>query len=142
MGLDVERVRQKSGYILEQVASIRELLKRKSKEEILADPWLTRGLKYSLQTSVEAIIDMSYHVAAKIFGHAPKDARDALHCLVDHGIISQENEVIYSSMIGFRNRVVHGYQDVSSERVYEIADKELDDLLNFVRDVNSFVEKL
>lgn len=53
---------KKSGYILELVASIRELLKQKSKEEILADPWLTRGLKYSLQTSVEAIIDMSYHV--------------------------------------------------------------------------------
>ncbi|NSW81658.1 MAG: DUF86 domain-containing protein [Syntrophothermus sp.] len=128
--------------MLEQVASIRELLKRKSKEEILADLWLIRGLKYSLQTSVEAIIDVSYHVAAKVYGYAPKDARDAVHCLVDRGILSQDNEVIYSSMIGFRNRVVHGYQEISAERVYEIADKELDDLLNFVRDINSFVEKL
>lgn len=35
-------------------------------------------MKYSLQTAVEAMIDLAYHVAAKKFGHAPTDARDAL----------------------------------------------------------------
>jgi uncharacterized protein YutE (UPF0331/DUF86 family) len=47
-------------------------------------------LKYSLQTAVEAMIDLAYHVAAKKFGHAPTDARDALRILAEEGIIEKE----------------------------------------------------
>lgn len=37
--------------------------------------------------------------------------------------------------IGFRNRVVHGYQEVSSERVYEMASNELGDFERFIREI-------
>lgn len=77
MGLDRERMLAKIGYIREQVVSIKDLLDRKKKEEILTDPWLIKGIKYSLQTAIEAVIDLAYHVAVKKFGHAPGDARDA-----------------------------------------------------------------
>lgn len=36
-------------------------------------------------------------------------------------------------MVGFRNRVGHGYQDVSDERVYEILTGELDDIEETLR---------
>jgi uncharacterized protein YutE (UPF0331/DUF86 family) len=35
-------------------------------------------------------------------------------------------------MIGFRNHIVHGYQQVSDERIYEIGSKELDDFQKFI----------
>ncbi len=142
MGVDSDRVRQKCAYITEQVASIKELIRSKPGKDIVSDPWLIRGLKYALQTATESLIDVCYHIAAKHFGHAAKDARDAVHCLVEHGVIEGKNEVLYSSMIGFRNRVVHGYQEVSAHKVYEIASSDLDDLLRFVREINLFLTRL
>lgn len=137
MALDRQRIISKISYIREQVTSIRDLLDKKTKEEILGDPWLIKGLKYSLQTAIEAMIDLAYHISAKKYGHAPTDARDAMRVLLEQGIISRSNWQTYSSMIGFRNRVVHGYQEVSPERVYEIAQKELNDFDKFIQEIKS-----
>jgi len=109
MSIDRERVLVKIGYIREQVNSISELLKNRSKEEILNDPWLLRGLKYAIQTTVEAVIDIAYHISAKEYNHAPAEARDAIRTLVEHGLVSRKYLDIYGAMIGFRNRMVHGY---------------------------------
>ena len=135
--MDRERIMAKTGFIREQVISIRELLAAKKREEIISDPWLTKGLIYSLQTAIEAVIDLLYHIAAKKYGCAPADARDALRVLVEKGLIPEADRPLYSSMIGFRNRVVHGYMEVSPERVYEIASKELDDFEKFIRQIKA-----
>lgn len=135
MGLDTERILTKVGFIREQVNSIKGLLTQKDKEQILADPWLVKGLKYSMQTAVEALIDLSYHISAKKFGHAPADARDAVRVLAEGGLITPQNEQVYSAMIGFRNRVVHGYQEVDAQRVYDMAKNELNDFEQFIREI-------
>lgn len=43
-------------------------------------------------------------------------------------------------MIGFRNRIVHGYLMVSDERLYEIAATDRGDLLQFLRFVFRFTD--
>jgi uncharacterized protein YutE (UPF0331/DUF86 family) len=129
----------KISFIQEQVSSIQELLDKKSKEEILTDSWLVKGLKYSLQTAIEAIIDLSYHIAVKKCGYAPIDARDAIRILVEREIISKENWPVYSAMIGFRNRIVHGYQSVSAVKVYEIAKNCLDDFNSFISEIKAII---
>ena len=55
MSLDRERMMAKISYIREQTTSIKGLLDSEKKEEVLEDPWLIKGLKYSLQTAIEAI---------------------------------------------------------------------------------------
>lgn len=136
VGIDRDRILFKMAYIRKQVSSIKELLTEKSREEILSDPWLVKGLKYSLQTSVEALIDLTYHIAAKNFGHAPSDARDAIRLLAESGLIPGDNFPVYSAMIGFRNCVVHGYQEVSAEKVYQMARHELGDFEMFLSDIS------
>lgn len=136
MGIDSERVLIKVGYIRDQVTSIKQLLAQKSKQEIINDPWVLRGLKYAIQTTIEALIDIAYHISAKEYNHAPTDARDAIKSLVENGLVSRECLGIYGGMVGFRNRVVHGYQEVTDERVYEIASKELDDFDAFIKQIS------
>ena len=133
--IDRERVMAKIAFTRSQVSSIRELLTARSREQITGDPWLTKGLIYSLQTAIEAMIDLLYHLAAKKYGYAPADARDALRVLVEKGLIPEADRPVYSAMIGFRNRVVHGYMEVSPERVYEMAEKELGDFERFISQI-------
>lgn len=45
------------------------------------------GLKYALQTAIEALVDLAYHLCAKLYMHAPADARDALVVLAQQGAI-------------------------------------------------------
>lgn len=136
MAVDQLRISNKIAFIREQVTSIANLLAKNSKESILSDPWLIKGIKYALQTSIEAMIDIAYHLSAHKFNHAPTEARDAFRVLADGGIISHKDLVVYGSMIGFRNRIVHGYQEVTADRVYEIAKNELGDFDKYIRQVS------
>ncbi|MBW6462971.1 MAG: DUF86 domain-containing protein [Firmicutes bacterium] len=141
MTLDEERIFEKIAYIQGQVLAIQSLLHEKSKEEIIANQWFIRGLKYSLQTSIEAMIDIAYHVSAKHIKAAPTDGREAIAILTKNGILADEEQELYSVMIGFRNRVVHGYQTISNERVYEISSADLDVFSTFIRQIRSFLKK-
>ncbi len=136
MAVDQLRIANKIAFIREQITGLRGLFAEKSGETILADPWLIKGIKYALQTSIEAMIDIAYHLSAHKFNHAPAEARDAFRVLADGGIISHKDLIVYGSMIGFRNRVVHGYQEVSADRVYEIAKNELGDFDQYIRQVS------
>ncbi len=135
MVYDKERVYEKIAFIREQVSDIRSLIDGKPYEEIVSDQWIIKGLKYSLQTSVEAMIDIAYHLSAKHYKHAPADARDALQLLTTKGVLCNEEYEQYSSMVGFRNRVVHGYQQISNDRVYSIAKDELAIIESFIAQV-------
>ncbi|KXG78368.1 hypothetical protein AN618_04340 [Fervidicola ferrireducens] len=127
-----EIIERKIAFIKEQINDIELLIRNKSREEILKDQWLIKGLKYSLQTAIEAMIDITFHICAKHFKKAPIDARDGLSILLDKNIITERDFLTFSQMIGFRNRIVHGYEQVSAERVYEIASSGLSDLEHFI----------
>lgn len=135
MVLDQERVVKKVAYIREQVAAIEDLVENNSRQRIISDPWLQKGIKYSLQTAIEAMIDISYHVAAKKYNYPPKDARDALRLLRENNVISPAEYATYTAMIGFRNRLVHGYLEVSPERLYNIISKQMEDFERFVKSI-------
>ncbi len=141
MCFDEERILAKAAFIREQVKAIQDLIADRSKEAIIYDQWVLKGLKYSLQIAIEAMIDMGYHISAKQFAHAPVDARDAFRVLLTNQIIGQEEFELYSSMIGFRNRIVHGYQEVSPERVYEVAIEEIEDFNRFINSILKLLSK-
>ncbi len=141
MGLDRDRVLTKIAFIKEQLQAIQNLAEKKDKEAIIYDQWLLKGLKYALQTAIEAMIDIIYHVSAKRFAHAPVNARDALLIFRQNNVIDQKDYEIFTEMIGFRNKLVHGYQEVSPERIYKIITAELGDFERFIQIVlNLMVE--
>ncbi len=131
MALDRERVIRRTSYIREQTAVLRRLLAERGKEAILQDPWLLAAVKYLLQTAIEACIDLTYHVCAKRLRQAPEDARDGLRRLKEGGLLSEAEQGKYNDMIGFRNRLVRGYQEVSPEYIAAILQGDLADLDHF-----------
>jgi len=51
--MDNEGIMNKITYIKVQISNIKQLLSNKDKEQILGDPWIIKGLKYLLQTTIE-----------------------------------------------------------------------------------------
>ena len=140
MAIDIERILQKVSFIKEQIYDIKSLTTEKSRNEILSSKFLIKGLKYSLQVSIEAMIDIAFHIAAKKYNYAPKETRDAFRILRKNGCIKEKEYKTFSAMIGFRNRIVHLYQNVSDERVYEISTSELDDFRVFIARIMELLE--
>jgi len=126
---------QKIAFIREQLGDIKTLTSAKNRSEILNDKILVKGLKYSLQTAIEAMIDIAFHIAAKKYNYAPEETRDAFRILRKNEVIGEEEFKTFSAMVGFRNRMVHLYQNVSDERVYEFSTTELNDFEVFINRV-------
>lgn len=80
-------------------------------------PWVARGVRYSVQTGVEAMIDVCYRLSAKRLRRAPANAHDALDALVQAGLLPDAHADAWHRMIGLRNRLVHGYEEVSDTRL-------------------------
>ena len=86
------------------------------------------------------MIDIIFHLCAKHFNKAPTDARNGLEILVENKVIGDNSFFVYSQIIGFRNRIVHGYQQISDERIYEIVSKELGDFQKFIDSILEFIK--
>lgn len=140
MAVDRDRIEERAGYIRAQLNDLARLLSSRRREDILRDPWMLRGIRYALQTSIDAIFDIAYHVCAKGLHYGPQDGRDAIVKLASAGILRDEDVPVLQSMIGFRNRIVHGYLSVSDERVLDIAEYEVGDFERFLRQIFAYLD--
>lgn len=95
MELDAQRIGSRVAYAREQVEMIESLLATTPREQIISDPWTLGGLKYALQTAIEALIDIAYHICARVYKHPPVDARDAFSVLAQQAVISQTDLETY-----------------------------------------------
>lgn len=129
-GVDAHRVRERLAYIREQVEDLRELVAQ-SGAALLQDRWKVRGARYALQTAIEAMIDILYHLTAKAFSFAPTHAREAVDYLWQRGLFTAEEASLFREMIAFRNRLVHHYHRIDDTKVFEILTHRLKDFDRF-----------
>ncbi len=89
------------------------------------------AIAINLQRAAEQCIDLANHlVKIKKLG-IPKESKDAFTLLANAGIISQELSKKLKGMVGFRNILVHDYQDLEIKVMKEIIEYHLDDLIFF-----------
>ena len=85
----------------------------------------------NLQRACEQVLDMANHtIRTKKLGW-PKDSAESFTLLKKAGIINTELEKKLIGMVGFRNVVVHKYQEIDYKRVEAIVKKHADDLIEF-----------
>ncbi len=85
----------------------------------------------NLQRACEQVLDMANHaIRTKKLGW-PKDSTESFTLLRKAGIIDAKLEKKLIGMVGFRNVVVHKYQEIDYKRVEAIVKKHADDLIAF-----------
>jgi uncharacterized protein YutE (UPF0331/DUF86 family) len=89
-------------------------------QEFAADFRNIDSALHRLQTSVQALVDIgSYKLGRR--GLAPPDtSREILAALEQDGAVPAGTADRYAPLFAFRNRVVHLYDRVDPQRVYEI----------------------
>ena len=117
--------------------SVRELRTLARPEAVARDVKEQRFVEHTLQVAIQAALDVASHVVSDERLGEPQTNRDLFALLAQRGLLPFELTDRLGRMAGFRNVLVHGYQDVDLAVVLDILANRLDDLLAFVRAIRA-----
>lgn len=122
-------VTKKLAYIETCVQELRTLAHPEALQDDIREQ---RFVAHTLQTAIQAALDIAAHIVVDERLGEPRTNRELFENLVRHGWIPASLSVPLRQMAGFRNIVVHGYEAVDMAIVEDILRNHLDDLLAFV----------
>lgn len=131
--------------VAERVAWVREMLDGvrdlplATIEEFLADPRNVAAAESYLRRALEALLDLGRHILAKGFGIPTAEYKQIARGLEEVGVLDREAALLLQQMAGYRNRMVHFYNEIARPELYELSachvgdiDQLLQQLINWI----------
>ncbi len=139
--LDRDRITKDKTDILSIKSQIEDIIAA-GKESFLSEKRNSLSVKYLLVEAVEAITDSCQHILAKTKGIACEGYVD---CIVKAG----ENSIITSPLANklrrladLRNSLIHRYWIINDEELFIVCKENINDLKDFVSQIDDFTAKL
>ena len=126
---DPELLAKKLALIETCVSDLRRLVRADALAQDLRDQ---RFVEHTLQIAIQAALDVASHIVSDRRLGEPRTSRELFDLLERNDWIDATLATTLRRMVGFRNILVHGYDDVDLAVVRDILDHRLDDLLLFV----------
>lgn len=92
----------------------------------------------NLQRAAEQAIDLANHVIRKEKLGLPKESKESFEILATAKVIPQELADKLKGMVGFRNIMVHQYQEMDLKIMVDVIEHRLDDLVFFTTHIMEF----
>ncbi|QGP91525.1 hypothetical protein MGLY_08600 [Neomoorella glycerini] len=112
-----------------------------TKEEFIANNDNFAIAEHHLRRALEALLDIGRHIIAKKGLGRPEDYKSIITLLGKNGVIPMEFMLKIQGMAGYRNRLVHGYADVTAEEIYDLLKERLADFAEFVYYILDYLNK-
>jgi uncharacterized protein YutE (UPF0331/DUF86 family) len=125
---DIELLEKKLAFIDTCVRELREL---SQPERIETDIREERFVAHTLQIAIQAALDIASHIVSDERLGEPRTNRELFDLLQRHQWLSPTLTETMGKMAGFRNIVVHGYQNVDPAIMRDLVENRLDDLIAF-----------
>ncbi len=129
----------------ERVAAIQRHLSRvkdrlpSSEKEFTATSDASDSVILHLWQAIQIVIDMATSACIHLKLGTPTSYADAFLKLGAANYLDQELAVRLSHAAGFRNRIVHAYEDLDMQKVYSIAQNGPIDLTSFLATAKKWV---
>jgi uncharacterized protein YutE (UPF0331/DUF86 family) len=81
-----------------------------------------------LRRSLEALFDLSRHILSKGFGRGVTEYKVIAAQLQTDGVLSAAEAATLRILAGYRNRLVHYYNEISEEEMYQVCSSQLGDV--------------
>lgn len=95
-----------------------------------------------LRRSLETVFDIGRHILAKSGQvELAGEYKSIASGLIKVGAVSNELGDALIEMAGYRNRLVHLYHMAQAEELYHIFQNNTPDLIEFVQQINKFIEQ-
>ncbi|MGA7981092.1 MAG: DUF86 domain-containing protein [Chromatiaceae bacterium] len=131
---DADLVAKKLAFIETCVRELRELAHPALIERDLREE---RFVAHTLQLAIQAALDVASHIVSDERLGEPATNRQLFELLVANGWAPKHLSQPLARMVGFRNVLVHGYEEVDKAVVRDVVENRLDDLLAYVGAVRS-----
>jgi uncharacterized protein YutE (UPF0331/DUF86 family) len=138
--LRAEVVAERAAWIREMLRALRAL-PLESAEAFLADSRNPAAAESHLRRALEGLLDLGRHVLAKGFGRATDEYKEIADGLVDVGVLAEERRPLLRDMAGYRNRLVHFYDRVSEEELYDICVHHAGDIQTILDEILAWVRE-
>jgi uncharacterized protein YutE (UPF0331/DUF86 family) len=112
-----------------------------SYEEFISDFRNIDSALHRLQTSIQALVDLGGYIIASLGLRTPGTSGEVIEILVERGLLSKEQRDRHVSMIQFRNRIVHFYNNIDLKILYQILQEELVDIRELYRIFIQIIEE-
>lgn len=130
-GINHKRIAEKLKFIRTNLKKLKELAELE-KKDFLSDYRNFDAAKYNLQAAVEAMLDITAHIISREGYTGLNTSADSFRILAAEGIIAEDLLLKFVKMTKFRNRIVHLYDQIDEEFIYQIINNNLEDIENFV----------
>jgi uncharacterized protein YutE (UPF0331/DUF86 family) len=134
---DPDLIAKKLAFIETCVRELREIAKP---ELIGQDLREERFVAHTLQLAIQAALDVASHIVSDRRLGEPDTNRRLFDLLARDGWLTPTLAPVLGNMAGFRNILVHGYQEVDNAILREVVEHHLDDLLTFVELIRRTVD--
>ncbi len=114
--------------VIQQILAGVGTLPLASEAEFLADPRMVAAGESFLRRGLEALFDIGRHILAKGFGEPAADYKTIAQRLGEHSILDTAQVERLRAMAGYRNRLVHFYDEVTPAELYRILTDHIGDL--------------
>lgn len=137
MPVQIEILRRLLLYLDEQIM----LMQKKGliKEELKQNMDLRQAMERRLQTAIEACIDLAFHIIAGEGLGVVEHNKDALLLLGEKKIIPMGLANRLADATDMRNVLVHGYEKVDLDQLYQAITEDVKDLKEFAQEIDAFV---
>jgi uncharacterized protein YutE (UPF0331/DUF86 family) len=137
--IDRDLVSRKLSLILADVKALAPIA-AKTRAEYLASEVDEVLVERYLERIIGRMIDLNYHLLVESGHPPPKDYYESFTQLAKLGALPAEFAVRIAACAGVRNRLVHEYDEIDSERVHEAAGAAVHDVPEYARCLQRFVE--
>jgi uncharacterized protein YutE (UPF0331/DUF86 family) len=73
-------------------------------------------------------MNLGRHIAAKAFGQGVTEYKGIRNTLAQMGVLSESESVIFKTLTGYRNRMIHFYHEILYRELFEICVSHLSDI--------------
>jgi uncharacterized protein YutE (UPF0331/DUF86 family) len=125
--INVDVIADRILWIRRMTASLRDL-PLEDREAFLASPHVQAAAESYLRRALEALFDVGRHVLAKKYAWPAREYKEVAKGLAEKRILRKNEAELLRRMAGYRNRMVHFYQEISPEELLEICMEHLSEI--------------
>ncbi len=132
-------VQTKIDAVLDNLEKLNSL-KTKTYEDFTSDFRNVDSALHRLQTSIQALLDIGSYIIASLGLRTPNTNAEIIEVLSEANYISKDRAETYIKMSQFRNRIVHLYNHIDTEALFNILVNELNDIKGFYTTLLKIIE--
>lgn len=116
-------------------------MQKNNDADILRDPWVLKGLKYTLIEIAEAMANTLQHILAKDLGEPLAGYVETIIRAGETRVLSESLSQKLKPFFDFRNSLIHRYWFISDDKLLVLVRENKNDFLAFIEAVENYLIK-